>query len=424
MADSPTTSPLDADDPRISEWIDGRLPQAESAEIRQAVAASPELTRLVEDLRAIRLAMRASAGDGPRVDLGDRIMAAIASSNDNGQGAAAASRMTAHAPSGGRSLPWLGLAGALAAGVLVTVVLNLPKENGREVALAPETEKKLEAMTRMDSRPVFRARRQADRSIADFETKGRLERVDDAGGFGQELALKRELDGARDELASDDAPPMDALAAAASPGDPGEALSESAERLRESNAVSAPTFAKGGRGEAPQGAAAPAPSAVAPPSTPTVVSSSNEELKESDSRMTFSDLKATAPPGASESRQLGKHAAEKKKVDLAGVLVIAVTSPSERRALDRLVADSGLQATPLKDHLELVGTATAVDGFLRELTRVGLVTAVPGRRAEAAGKRKDAEKNGADQTTLILRVVERKAKQPAEPQAVEGEAKP
>ena len=42
--------PLSADDPRLGEWLDGRLPEAEAAQVARLVAASAELTRLVADL--------------------------------------------------------------------------------------------------------------------------------------------------------------------------------------------------------------------------------------------------------------------------------------------------------------------------------------------------------------------------------------
>jgi hypothetical protein len=172
-------------------------------------------------------------------------------------------------------------------------------------------------------------------------------------------------------------------------------------------------FANSQGGSPPKFSAAPA----APPPAPTVPIPATEpaQLTQSAARSLAKQEDAAAP---------APQVAKRVKVDLAGVLVIAITNASERRALDRLVAESGLEATPEKDHLALVGKATDVDAFLQELARVGLVSAVPGRRAAQAGKLEAAEKRDARNTTLILRVVERKGKQPASVQAGEAETKP
>ena len=378
MADSPTISPLDADDPRISEWIDGRLAPDEAAEIERAVAASAELSQLVEDLRAIRAAMRTEATGVPTVDLGDRIMAAIASANGNGQRATAASRMNASAPTGRRSLPWLALAGALAAGVLVTVVVNIPNDDGREIALAPGTNKDLEAAGRREARRQLSEKLGDQESAVAKEAEDRVEVAQDpaAGSVGGELLLQERLrDDDKGALPSE-AAPLDALAANAAPAAPPPAAAS-----------------------VPQGEAARL--AAAKPRTEAV-----QETQAFARGLTKSGL------------------AKRAKVDLAGVLVIAVTNPSERRALDRLVVESGLDATPEKDHLELVGTVAAVEAFLEELRRVGLVSAVPARRTVEEGKLEAAAKRDAPTATLILRVVERKGKKTEPAAAAEGGAKP
>lgn len=419
MADSPVPSPLDADDPRISEWIDGRLTPSEAAAIERAVAESSELTLLVDDLRTIQKAMRSTSGDTPPVDLGDRIMAALTSSNGAVPHRALASRRVAPAPSKGRRLPWLGLLGALAAGVLVTVVINLPNDNGREIALAPEPEKKHDVVAETAKGLAIGEKQGAQRSIADRRSTDTLERADDANGFADLLQRSRR-DGAEEALASDEAAFSDAPASAASSPVPGEAIAGNTERFHASNAVAAPTFAGGGRGQPPEETAAPAPSAVAPTPPPTVVAAPAGELKETEAL----DTVLAKQESARESGSAYGQGAKKMKGDLAGVLVIAVTNASERRTLDRLVAESGLEATPEKDHLALVGKTADVDAFLQELTRVGLVSAVPARRAAEAGKLKADERSDARNTTLIVRVVERRGKSSAPVQAGEGEAKP
>lgn len=381
MADSNPSAnpPLDADDPRISEWIDGRLTPSEAAAIERAVAASPELTLLVDDLRTIRSEMRSPSGDALPVDLSDRVLAAITSSGSAAPHRALASRQVTPALSRGRRLPWLGLLGALAAGVLVTVVVNLPNDGGREVALAPETVR--------DSK----------------EFGGAAVRHEVNGRALTEEAVDREVDALEEgENRFADVSPVV------------KSLEDSSNAPKdESVALFSGGVGGGVRGESAQVSAAPAAPApaVTAPTTPAEAS----RLTEAAAR---SPEKHEVTPSAAP--QLAKRA----KVDLAGVLVIAVTNASERRTLDRLVAESGLEATPEKDHLALVGKTADVDAFLQELTRVGLVSAVPARRAAEAGKLKADERRDARTTTLIVRVVERKGKSSAPVQSGEGEAKP
>jgi hypothetical protein len=185
--------PLEPDDPRISEWIDGRLPTAEAVAIERAVRASPQLAALVADLRAIKEAARAiSAGVAP-AGLSERVMARLAESQtaddadsdrsvDHEWEALEAERIAVERAEAAADLaekgrepmrnrwPWMALVGALAAGLLVTVVLNLPGDGNREVALAPApaaadlTESDLVAATAdlavaaLDERPAPTAR--------------------------------------------------------------------------------------------------------------------------------------------------------------------------------------------------------------------------------------------------------------------------
>lgn len=149
---------LAADDPRISEWLDGRLSPAEAAAIEREVGRSPTLSALVADLRAIKDAARGVGAAVPPADFTDRVLAAIATGGgqpetdrvvaDEWQAietariaeeraeAVADREDAAHEPAPGQRWPWLALAGALAAGLLVTVVLNRPRDGERDVALA------------------------------------------------------------------------------------------------------------------------------------------------------------------------------------------------------------------------------------------------------------------------------------------------
>jgi hypothetical protein len=418
MADShpSANTPLGADDPRISEWLDGRLAPAEAMEVEQAVAASPELTLLVKDLRTLRAAMRTEASGVLIIDLGDRIMAAIASSSGSTPHVAAASRGAGRTPSSGRRLPWLGLLGALAAGLLVTIVINFPKDNGRDVALAPDASKDREAFDRPEARRESTEESGGRGGGIAKEGEERLAVADHkaAGQVGEELLLQERFrDHELKRQVPSEAPPIDALAANASPqAAPGKVIEGLAE---DTNDESITELSGGGSGANPRFFAAPAsppPAATAP--MPTTETSALAESKTQS--LEKQEAAAAADAG---------HVAKRAKLDLAGVLVIAVTNASERQALDRLVAESGLETTREKDNLALVGKVADVDAFLQELTRVGLVSAVPARRAAEAGKRNAAEKKfDARETTLIVRVVERKGKPAAPVQAGEAETKP
>lgn len=149
--------PIAPDDPRLSEWLDGRLPAAEAAEIGRIVAASPELARLVEDLRGMRGALAALPATPPPAGFVRDVLAAIDVAGDEAaeeadveaewrrierqrlEGEIAEAREDAAEPAVEpmrQRWPWIALAGALAAGVLVAVVINRPGgPTDREVAL-------------------------------------------------------------------------------------------------------------------------------------------------------------------------------------------------------------------------------------------------------------------------------------------------
>lgn len=160
--DSGDTSPLDASDPRLSEWLDGRLPAAEAAAVERAVAGSATLARLVADLRAIKEAARLAPAASPPASFVDRVMDAVAAAPVAAAGDVAADlaverewrsleakrlaeeRAEAEAdivtqapparPVAGRMWPWLAIGSALAAGLLVTVLINRPDDHPRQVA--------------------------------------------------------------------------------------------------------------------------------------------------------------------------------------------------------------------------------------------------------------------------------------------------
>lgn len=163
MNDRTITGPdhLAADDPRISEWIDGRLTAADAAAVAAAVAASAELTRVVADLRAIRetLGRLPAATPPPAFARGviDAINAASHRAHGEPDDAAVdsewrkieAERIAEEREEAREDLldtdpprrrwPWLAFAAALAAGVIAALVLNSPAAVSRRmVASRPE----------------------------------------------------------------------------------------------------------------------------------------------------------------------------------------------------------------------------------------------------------------------------------------------
>jgi len=149
--------PLSADDPRLGEWLDGRLPEAEAAQVARLVAASAELTRLVADLRRQKAALAAVPASPPPAGFVEDVLAALdadlATADDDAAVAAEWRRIErerleeeiAEARAGAgepadepmrHRWPWLVLVGALAAGLLTAIVINRPVGPGdREVAL-------------------------------------------------------------------------------------------------------------------------------------------------------------------------------------------------------------------------------------------------------------------------------------------------
>ena len=289
--------PLSADDPRISEWLDGRLAPAAAAEVARAVRDSPELTRLVNDLRVIRVAVRGMPVATPPAGFPDRVMASL------GQRAEILPDGRPPKPRAWRA--WPALAGALAAGLVVAILLSLPGRDDREVALGP-----------------------ADR-----------------------------------DAAGDTWLPADKAEATAEPTAPAE------------------TVAAGELALARPMAASPPPAAAL-----------------AESKESTSDAATAVDESGIEPRQA-----------MAGVLAIQVRTAASRQALDRLVAASGLEVNRDGQRLELIGTVGAIDVFLGELERAGMMTASRRRGA------REALPND-ERARLVLRIVEPKGQPgPAEP---------
>lgn len=177
-APSEPAPPLNPDDPRLSEWIDGRLSPPEAAAVERAVNRSPELARLVADLRAVRAAARQATAASPPPGFADRVMAAVVAEravHDGGGSdpsdrlveaewqAIEAERIAEERTEAAADLeeeigpvraakqptwPWLTIATALAAGLLVTVVLNVPRPDPGPVEVAVLTDREAEPRDR------------------------------------------------------------------------------------------------------------------------------------------------------------------------------------------------------------------------------------------------------------------------------------
>jgi len=267
------------------------------------VRDSPELTRLVNDLRVIRVAVRGTPVATPPAGFPDRVMASL--------GQRAEILPDGRPPKPGAWLAWPALAGALAAGLVVAILLSLPGRDGREVALGP-----------------------VDR-----------------------------------EAAGDTWLPADKLAA-----------TDRAKQTAEPTALAEIL-------EAGERAGARALTASPPPAAALAAS------KEAESDAATAEAESVIEPRQS----------------MAGVLAIQVRTAASRQALDRLVAASGLEVNRDGQRLELIGTVGAIDIFLGELERAGMMTASRRRGA------REALPND-ERARLVLRIVEPKGQpEPAEP---------
>jgi hypothetical protein len=198
-APSEPSPPLNPDDPRLSEWIDGRLSPPEAAAVERAVNRSPELARLVADLRAVKAAARQATAASPPPGFADRVMAAVVAEravHDGGGSdpsdrlveaewrAIEAERIAEERTEAAADLeeeigpvraakrptwPWLTIATALAAGLLVTVVLNVPRPDPGpvEVALLTDREAEPRDRNRALSKPA------EDKAAGQFEGGGK-----------------------------------------------------------------------------------------------------------------------------------------------------------------------------------------------------------------------------------------------------------
>lgn len=145
---------LGPDDPLLSEWLDGRLDAAAAAEVQRAVRASPELTLLVEELRGLKAVLADQQTSAPPAGFVGRVMEAVAATGAETDDPAveeewrrleeqrlAEERAEACEDAAEPARPplprwgWLAIAGALAAGLLVAALVNVPRDAGREVAV-------------------------------------------------------------------------------------------------------------------------------------------------------------------------------------------------------------------------------------------------------------------------------------------------
>lgn len=413
--------PLAPDDPRISEWIDGRLSAGEAAEIERAVAGSPSLARLVADLRSIKAAARLTRGVSPPAGFTDRVMAALAAGAggedadravDDEWRAIEAERIAVERAEAAADLdeavqeraavtaagrwPWLALAGALAAGLLVAVVLDRRPGVGRDVAM----------VERSAAAPRQRA----------------LEPPSSAAAVAENRAERR--------ADADPSPAAEAKAAVAS---------------RELERASAPAVAPAGTQAGPQADGVDLPGGLA-----FAAQAHDEDFTRRKTRGVARERLATpgvAAPGAPPGPP-GEAGDGRSQQAAAEVITVVVGSPRERRELvarlrglgaagevldkaagvasDRLAGGRGESArsdgqkdvaAALADDdgiVELTGEPDAIRALLDELRRSGVAVDVARAGDEPSGSATAAEaaRDGAATATvhrILIRVIERPA---------------
>jgi hypothetical protein len=125
---SPAMTP---DDPRLRDWIAGRLSPSAAAEVERVVRGSPALMRAVDDLRAALAAAGGVAGDDVQVAAEwrqierERIATERAEAREDIEGLSRDAGGTAVRPPRPRTYwPLAAMLAALAAGVLVAVAVN------------------------------------------------------------------------------------------------------------------------------------------------------------------------------------------------------------------------------------------------------------------------------------------------------------
>ncbi len=208
----PAVPPLDALDPRISEWLDGRLPAAEAAAVERAVGASPELTALVADLKKIRVGLKRLPTPALPGDFSDRVIERVRVA-----GQTTANLQAAGDSAGSQSrkrFPWAVLATALAAGLLVAVVLNLSEPAFRQVALAPSVDDELDVWLPPEqeaARAGLRPPAPAPEAVAAADKDATAAMLADANEFAVEFAADETAEQAAKQAAR---PAADALASA------------------------------------------------------------------------------------------------------------------------------------------------------------------------------------------------------------------
>lgn len=410
--------PLAPDDPRISEWIDGRLSAGETAEIERAVAGSPSLVRLVADLRSIKAAARLTWGVSPPAGFTERVMVALAAGAggedadravDDEWRAIEAERIAVERAEAAVDLddavqersavtavgrwPWLALAGALAAGLLVAVVLDRRPGMGRDVAM----------VERAAAAPRQRA----------------IEPPSSAAAVAENRAEWR--------ADADPSPAAEAKAAVASP---------------ELERASAPAVAPTGAQAGPQADGVDLSGGLA-----FAAQAQDEDFKRRKTRGAARERLATpgvaapvAPPGPPGEAEDGR-----RQQAAAEVITVVVGSPGERRELvarlrgleaagevldkaagvasDRLAEGHGesarsdgqkdVAAAPADDDaiVELQGEPNAIRALLDELRRSGAAVDVARAGDEPSGSAKAAEaaRDGAATATfhrIRIRVIE------------------
>lgn len=116
---------MTVDDDKFFAWLDGELSGAEAAEVAAAVAANHLLTRRAEQHRSLSRTLRSAFEEVSAAPVPDRIAAATTSLQADVIDFAKAARPSETRPRGILA-PWMGMAAALALGLLLGALLRGP----------------------------------------------------------------------------------------------------------------------------------------------------------------------------------------------------------------------------------------------------------------------------------------------------------
>lgn len=115
---------MSVDEEKFFAWLDGELSGAEAAEMKAAVAADPELARLAKQHLSLSQTLRIAFDEVASAPVPDRIKAAVVTPQTNVIEFERADRQTKKAFSPAALSAWIGMAAALALGLLLGALLR------------------------------------------------------------------------------------------------------------------------------------------------------------------------------------------------------------------------------------------------------------------------------------------------------------